>query len=49
MFKGEARSLLKSGATERYSLGLALAFLANIRLNWKGLPGIYTLAYNKHS
>jgi hypothetical protein len=49
MFAGEARSLLKSGATERYSLGEALAFLANISLDWKGLPGIYTLACNKHS
>ncbi len=30
------------------SLGLALAFFANIRLSWKGLPWTNTLAYYRH-
>jgi len=28
--------------------GHALAFLANITLGWKGLPGVNTLAYHEH-
>jgi hypothetical protein len=46
MFVGEARSLPKSGASERaLHSGRPRPYIANIRLGWKGLPGTNTLAY----
>ncbi len=48
MFVGKTTILTYSGAHESASLGQALAFLTNIRLGWKGLPGANTLAHYKY-
>ncbi len=47
-FVVKARSLPFNEAPKCATLGYAPALLANIRLDWKGLPGTNNLAYHEH-
>ncbi len=49
MFVGKAGAWPKVQHLKDASLGYAQALPANIRLNWKGLPGTSASAYYKNS
>jgi len=49
MFVGKEGAHPRVEHLKGVSLGYALALLANIRLGWKGMLGISTLAYYRHA